>query len=149
MTIIYCTANKKAWSILKGKAEVDMVDRESIQKVIALKPERYLSKALPPETVKREIDRFFEKGGWHFTVPAHFLYFQIRMWLWQAWYWPQVLCLIADRCWYWLKVLKYAVLHWNAFSANPTAYNCDIPQKFSSGVVQSVRIGYNYESNMR
>ena len=38
------------------------VDRESIQKVIALKPERYLSKALPPETVKREIDRFFEKG---------------------------------------------------------------------------------------
>ncbi len=39
------------------------VDRESIQKVIALKPERYLSKALPPETVKREIDRFFEKGG--------------------------------------------------------------------------------------
>lgn len=39
------------------------VDRESIQKVIALKPERYLSKALPPETVKREIDRFFEKGS--------------------------------------------------------------------------------------
>lgn len=39
------------------------VDRESIQRVIALKPERYLSKALPPEAVKREIDRFFEKEG--------------------------------------------------------------------------------------
>lgn len=37
------------------------VDRESIRKVIALRPERYLSKALPPETVKKEINRFFEK----------------------------------------------------------------------------------------
>lgn len=37
------------------------VDRESIRKVIALRPEKYLSKALPPETVKNEIDRFFEQ----------------------------------------------------------------------------------------
>lgn len=36
-------------------------DKESIKKVIALKPERYLSKALSPETVKKEIDQFFEK----------------------------------------------------------------------------------------
>lgn len=36
------------------------VDKESIRKVIALKPERYLSKALPPETIKMEIERFFE-----------------------------------------------------------------------------------------
>ncbi|MDE6926083.1 MAG: response regulator, partial [Acetatifactor sp.] len=38
------------------------VDRESIRKVIALKPERYLSKALPPKTVKEEIDHFFEQN---------------------------------------------------------------------------------------
>lgn len=37
------------------------VDRESVQKAIALKPEGYLSKSLPPEIVKQKIDRFFEQ----------------------------------------------------------------------------------------
>lgn len=37
------------------------VNRESVEKVIALKPEGYLLKSLPPESVKKEIDRFFEK----------------------------------------------------------------------------------------
>lgn len=37
------------------------VDRESVRKAIALKPEGYLSKSLPPEQVKQEVDRFFEK----------------------------------------------------------------------------------------
>lgn len=36
------------------------VDRESVEKAIALKPEGYLSKSLPPETVKQKIDQFFE-----------------------------------------------------------------------------------------
>ncbi len=36
------------------------VDRESIQKVLELKPQRYLTKSLPPEKIKREIDVFFE-----------------------------------------------------------------------------------------
>ncbi len=39
------------------------VDRKSVQKVISLKPEGYLSKSLSAESVKREIDRFFEKKG--------------------------------------------------------------------------------------
>lgn len=37
------------------------VDKESVSKVIALKPEGYLSKSMPPETVKKEVDHFFEK----------------------------------------------------------------------------------------
>ncbi len=37
------------------------VDRESVTKAISLKPEGYLSKYLPIEAVKREIDRFFER----------------------------------------------------------------------------------------
>lgn len=37
------------------------MDRESVKKAIALKPEGYLSKSLPPELVKQEVDRFFEK----------------------------------------------------------------------------------------
>lgn len=37
------------------------VDRESVRKVLALKPEGYLSKSLPPESVKRKIDQFFQK----------------------------------------------------------------------------------------
>lgn len=37
------------------------VDKQSVSKVIALKPEGYLSKSMPPETVKKEIDHFFEK----------------------------------------------------------------------------------------
>ncbi len=37
------------------------VDKESVSKVIALTPEGYLSKSMPPETVKKEVDHFFEK----------------------------------------------------------------------------------------
>lgn len=37
------------------------VDRESVQKVISLKPEGYLSKSLPPETIKQKIDHFFDQ----------------------------------------------------------------------------------------
>lgn len=37
------------------------VDKESVKKAIALKPEGYLSKSLPSESVKKEIDHFFEK----------------------------------------------------------------------------------------
>ncbi len=37
------------------------VDRESVRKVIELKPEGYLSKSLQPADVKREVDHFFEK----------------------------------------------------------------------------------------
>ncbi len=36
------------------------VDRESIQKVLELKPQKYLTKSLPPEKIKKEIDAFFE-----------------------------------------------------------------------------------------
>ena len=35
------------------------VDRESVKKVVELKPQGYLSKALSPELVKKEIDQFF------------------------------------------------------------------------------------------
>ena len=38
------------------------VDRESVKKALSLKPEGYLSKSLPLESVKREIDHFFEKN---------------------------------------------------------------------------------------
>ncbi len=38
------------------------VDRESVKKVIELKPNGYLSKSLAPEIVKKEIDNFFEKN---------------------------------------------------------------------------------------
>lgn len=37
------------------------VDRESVQKVVGLKPQGYLSKSLAPELVKKEIDQFFIK----------------------------------------------------------------------------------------
>ncbi len=37
------------------------VDRESVKKVINLKPEGYLSKTLQPSDVKREVDHFFER----------------------------------------------------------------------------------------
>ena len=36
------------------------VDRDSVRRAISLKPEGYLSKSLPAESVKKEIDRFFE-----------------------------------------------------------------------------------------
>lgn len=38
------------------------VDRESVKKVVELKPQGYLSKALSPESVKKEIDQFFLKS---------------------------------------------------------------------------------------
>ncbi len=37
------------------------VDRESVKKAISLKPEGYLSKSLSAESIKKEIDHFFEK----------------------------------------------------------------------------------------
>ncbi len=36
------------------------VDRESVKKVLAFKPDGYLSKALTPDLIKKEVDRFFE-----------------------------------------------------------------------------------------
>ena len=39
------------------------VDRESVKKVIELKPDGYLSKSLQPADVKREVDHFFEKAA--------------------------------------------------------------------------------------
>lgn len=46
------------------------VDRESVKKAISLKPEGYLSKSLPVESVKKEIDRFFEKEKGHHVPSA-------------------------------------------------------------------------------
>ena len=37
------------------------VDKERIQRVLELKPNGYLSKSLSPESVKKEVDHFFEK----------------------------------------------------------------------------------------
>jgi len=37
------------------------VDRKSVQKALSLRPDGYLSKFLPAESIKREIDHFFEK----------------------------------------------------------------------------------------
>ncbi|MDE7478342.1 MAG: response regulator [Lachnospiraceae bacterium] len=37
------------------------IDRESVSRVLALKPEGYLSKTLQPADIKREVDHFFEK----------------------------------------------------------------------------------------
>lgn len=37
------------------------VDRESVEKVVELKPQGYLSKSLSPDLVKKEVDQFFEK----------------------------------------------------------------------------------------
>lgn len=39
------------------------VDRESVTKVVELKPQGYLSKSLSPELVKKEVDLFFERRG--------------------------------------------------------------------------------------
>lgn len=38
------------------------VDKESVSKVLSLKPEGYLSKSLQPPEIKKEVDRFFEKN---------------------------------------------------------------------------------------
>ena len=35
------------------------VDKESVRKVLELKPQGYLSKSLSPELVKKEVDKFF------------------------------------------------------------------------------------------
>ena len=37
------------------------VDKESVKKVVELKPQGYLSKSLAPELIKKEVDHFFEK----------------------------------------------------------------------------------------
>lgn len=39
------------------------VDRESVEKVIELKPQGYLSKSLSPELIKKEVDIFFKRKG--------------------------------------------------------------------------------------
>ena len=39
------------------------VDRDSVRRAISLKPEGYLSKFLPAESVKKEFDRFFENDS--------------------------------------------------------------------------------------
>lgn len=39
------------------------VDRESVKKAISLRPDGYLSKSLPAESVKKEVDHFFDKKG--------------------------------------------------------------------------------------
>lgn len=39
------------------------VDKESVQKVVELKPQGYLSKSLSPELIKKEVDSFFKKGS--------------------------------------------------------------------------------------
>ena len=38
------------------------VDRESVKKVVELKPQGYLSKSLSPELIKKEVNQFFEKN---------------------------------------------------------------------------------------
>lgn len=39
------------------------VDKESVKKVLALKPQGYLSKSLSPDLIKKEVDLFFEKNN--------------------------------------------------------------------------------------
>ena len=39
------------------------VDRESVQKVLSLKPAGYLSKGLKPEEIKSNIDEYFRRLG--------------------------------------------------------------------------------------
>lgn len=39
------------------------VERESVKKIVELKPQGYLLKSLPLEAIKAEIDKFFEKKG--------------------------------------------------------------------------------------
>lgn len=41
------------------------VDQKSVQNVIALKPDGYLSKYLKPEEIKKNVDRFFERREQH------------------------------------------------------------------------------------
>ena len=37
------------------------VDKESVKKVLALKPAGYLSKSLKPDEIKKNIDEYFRK----------------------------------------------------------------------------------------
>ena len=37
------------------------VDKESVSKVVSLKPTDYLVKTLKPEDIKKNIDKFFQK----------------------------------------------------------------------------------------
>lgn len=39
------------------------VDKESVKRVVELKPQGYLSKSLSPELIKKEVDSFFKKGS--------------------------------------------------------------------------------------
>ncbi len=41
------------------------VDKESVKKALALRPEGYLSKSLPPEVIKKEVDHFFTQKRRH------------------------------------------------------------------------------------
>jgi len=51
----------------KGFADIPVifltnkVDRESVKKVVRLKPQKYLSKSLSPESIKKEVSLFFNK----------------------------------------------------------------------------------------
>ena len=38
------------------------VDKESVKRVVELKPQGYLSKSLSPELIKKEVEHFFEKS---------------------------------------------------------------------------------------
>ena len=39
------------------------VDKESVQKVVSLKPAGYLSKNLKPEEIKENVDKYFQQAG--------------------------------------------------------------------------------------
>ena len=40
------------------------VDKESVKKALALRPEGYLSKSLTPDAIKKEVDHFFARKKW-------------------------------------------------------------------------------------
>lgn len=68
-TMPVCDGNQILEMIRSEKAFADIpvifltsrVDRESVKKVVKLKPQGYLSKSLPLEKIKKEIDGFFER----------------------------------------------------------------------------------------
>ena len=39
------------------------VDKESVKRVVELKPQGYLSKSLSPDLIKKEVDSFFEENN--------------------------------------------------------------------------------------
>lgn len=67
-TMPVCDGNQILEMIRSEKAFADIpvifltsrVDKESVKKVVKLKPQGYLPKSLPLEKIKKEIDRFFE-----------------------------------------------------------------------------------------